>query len=241
MRISRDGDRIAVSVNANHAIVVAAVVVGLLGGGALYAGVRAVQRARLTAQLARQAGDVPTLAEIDPVAVGSAGRPARGPSDAPVTIVEFTDYECPFCRRQATEVLPAVLARSGDRVRYVVRNFPLAALHPLAIAAAQAAECVDHQGRFWDFHDALMRERRPLTVARIREQAAAVGVDAGAFEQCWQAEATRAIVARDLLDGWELGVTGTPTLFINGRRVRGALTAHQLEDYIDQALAAGGR
>jgi protein-disulfide isomerase len=240
MDIRREGDRIAIAVNANHALVVAAVLVGLLGGAGLLLGIRTVQRVRNSAAAAHLVGDATGFVTAVPATVRTAGRPSRGPSDATVTIVEFTDYECPFCRRHATEILPAVLARYGDSVRYVVRDFPLAALHPFAIAAAEAAECAYRQGRFWAYHDALLRDTGPLSEARIRDQAVAVGLDLQAFEQCRRAEDTRTAVARDLLDGWELGVNGTPTLFINGRRLRGVKSAAELEGYIAQALNAGG-
>ncbi len=239
MEIHRKGDRIAIALNANHAMVVAAVLAGLLGGAGLFLGVRTVQRIRSSAAAARLAGDAADYADAVPAAVPITDRPSRGPVDAPVTIVEFTDYECPFCRRHATEILPVVLTRYGDSVRYVVRNFPLAALHPFAIAAAQAAECAYRQGRFWEYHDALLRDTGPLSDAVLRAHAAAAGLDLAAFESCLQAEETRTAVARDLLDGWELGVNGTPTLFINGRRLRGAKSAEELERYIALALKDG--
>jgi len=236
MRIHREGDRLAIVLNANHAMVVAAVLAGLLGGAGLFLGIRTVQHLRGSAAAARLAGDTTGYAEAVPAAVRTADRPSRGPDDAPVTIVEFTDYECPFCRRHATEILPAVLARYGDTVRYVVRNFPLAALHPFAIAAAEAAECAYGQGHFWEYHDALLSETGPLSDAGIRARAAAVGLDLASFEGCRHGEEARTAVARDLLDGWELGVNGTPTLFINGRRLRGAKSAEELERYIALAL-----
>jgi protein-disulfide isomerase len=240
MGIHREGDRITIGVNADHAMVLAAVLVGLLGGAGLFVGIRTVQRIHSSAAAARLVPDSTGFAAAVPAVVRTAGRPSRGPGDAPVTIVEFTDYECPFCRRHATEILPAALARYGDSVRYVVRNFQLAALHPLAIAAAEAAECAYRQGRFWEYHDALLRETGPLSEARIRAPAAAVGLDLTSFEQCRKAEDTRDAVARDLLDGWELGVAGTPTLFVNGRRLRGVKSAEELERYIALALKGDG-
>jgi protein-disulfide isomerase len=164
--------------------------------------------------------------------------PARGPADAPVTVVEFTDYECSFCREYATTVLPALLERHGDNLRYIVRNSPNPVTHMHAVNAAEAAECAHRQGSFWEYHDALFQDLQFLTAERLRAHAADLGLDAIAFSQCLDDGATRDIVARDLLDGLQNGVSGTPTFFVNGRRLRGVKTLEEMEEYIALALLA---
>ena len=166
--------------------------------------------------------------------------PVRGPPEAPVTIVEFTDYECPFCREYVTTVLPALLERYGDSLRYIVRNSPNPVTHAHAVTAAEAAECAHRQGRFWEYHDALFEDRDTLTVERLRAHAVDLGLDARAFGQCLDDGAAHDIVARDLLDGLQNGVSGTPTFFVNGRRMRGMKTLEEMEAYVALALRADG-
>ena len=115
------------------------------------------------------AADIPGMppARFVPVA----GRPSWGPEDAPITIVEFTDYECPFCQRHATETYPMIKADYGGRIRYVVRNFPLSSIHPHAQKAAEAAECAFDQGLFWEYHDKLFAEAPNLQVELLKQYA----------------------------------------------------------------------
>lgn len=173
--------------------------------------------------------------------VATDGRPFRGAADAPVTIVEFTDYQCPFCRRFARETLPRLLERYGDRLRYVVRNFPIPSLSANALPAAEAAECAHRQGRFWEYHDALFRADGRLTATGVLALAREVGLDPEAFGRCVNERATRDVVARDILDAWELGVAGTPTFFVNGRAVRGLRSLEEMGKYVELALESDGR
>lgn len=233
MKIERDGDRVAIVLKAGH-LTAAIVVAGAIGGAGLFLGMRGV-------------GLIPTrtppLPDPDPVTwtqapryeVDLGDRPTLGPRDAPVTIVEFTDYGCPYCRRHATEVLPRLLEEYGDAIRYVARHFPIPALTPHALAAADAAECAHRQDRFWEYKDALLRDSTELSEARLRATAVSVGLDTARFGRCLEDGATRSVVERDILTGWELGVTGTPTFFINGRRFRGVRRVEELEMYIDLA------
>ncbi len=170
--------------------------------------------------------------------VSAAGRPARGRPDAPVTIVEFTDYLCPFCRRYATQTLPAVLAAQGDRVRYVVRHFPVQPVNDMALPAAEAVECAYRGGRFWEYRDAVFRDAAPLTRERLEALATAAGLDTTTFNRCVRERETREVVERDLLDAWGYGVSGTPTFFVNGRRFRGLRSREQLEHFVGFALRA---
>lgn len=231
MSIRREDDRIVIALPARAVkgvaigVVALAVVVGLVLGAQTLRGAREAPVADSVAWA--------TAARFD---VGVAGRPSRGPADAPVTVVEFTDYLCPFCRRYANQTLPAVLATYGDRVRYVVRNFPVQPVNPMALPAAVAVECAYGQRRFWEYRDAVFRDELPLDAARLLALAASGGLDSAAFDACVGAGATRVVVERDLLDAWSYGVSGTPTFFINGRRFRGLRSREQLERYIELAL-----
>lgn len=186
------------------------------------------------------AGDGATSAPPTPTrAIAIDGRPSRGPDDAPVTIVEFTDYECPFCRQHFRQTMPTLLARFGDRVRYVIMNYPLAAIHEQAVTAAEAAECAGDQGRFWDYHDALFASDS-LTKKTYTRIATTLGLDRRAFAACLDHHAHAERVARHVALGDSLGVTGTPTIFINGRMIDGAQPFPVFQTVIDSVLAARG-
>lgn len=172
--------------------------------------------------------------------VMTAGRPARGPDTAPVTIVEFTDYECPYCRDHFLKTLPLVLAQYGDRVRYVVMNFPIPRLHPDALGAAEAAECAADQGRFWEYHDRLFVASE-LDRAALESIAAQMHLDGAAFATCMDTRATSERVMSHIAQGRSLGVTGTPTFFVNGRVFHGAYPFDSFKSIIESAAARARR
>jgi len=174
---------------------------------------------------------------VDPGLIATEGRPFRGSAMARVTLVEFTDYQCPFCKRHATLTLPALLERYGNRIRYVVRNFPIEQLHPYAIGAAEAAECAAVQGRFWEYHDALFRTD-DLTPAGLRRLAAGVRLNLRAWDRCVAGHEQASVVQRDLAAGSALGVAGTPAIFVNGQMIDGAQPLSVFVALIDAALAA---
>ena len=164
---------------------------------------------------------------------------AKGRADAPVTIVEFSDFQCPACA-QAFRDLHELLARRSD-VRLVFRNFPLdsscnegmpRALHPDACLAAMAAECARQQQRFWEYHDRLFENQRTLERDALFRFARELGLDIAAFRTCLDAPETRGRVSEDVRAGIAAGIESTPTLFINGRRIDGALERH----FYDYAL-----
>jgi len=169
--------------------------------------------------------------------VNTDGRPARGADSARVTVVEFTDYECPFCRQHARQTLPVLLDRYGDRVRYVVMNYPIPMLHENAVAAAEAAECAGDQGRVWEYHDQLFGVDT-LTLGRIRQIATRLRLDPRAFATCVDTHARAALVQRHIALAESLGVTGTPSFFVNGRLIDGAVPFAVFQTVIDSALAA---
>ncbi len=163
------------------------------------------------------------------------GRPTRGPENAPITIVEFTDYECPYCRRYVNETYPSIQANHGDEVRYVIRNFPLRSIHPHAQKAAEAAECAYDQGRFWEYHDKLFEEAPALQVVKLKEYAGELGLNEAAFAQCLDSGSKEPIVEADFQDAVALGLRGTPGFFVNGRALYGAQPYRMFQAYF-QAL-----
>lgn len=147
---------------------------------------------------------------------------AQGPADAPVTLVEFGDYECADCMR-AWHTVRAVRERLGDEVRFVFRHLPQPELHPHAVAAAQAAEAAAAQGRFWEMHERLFARNGALAPADLRAHAAAAGLDVERFtaDLAWN-RATAAVDAH-VASARASRVEGTPAFFLNGRRYRGGL------------------
>lgn len=168
--------------------------------------------------------------------VPTEGRPAWGSHDAPITIVEFTDYECPFCKRFASQTYPIIRANYGHRIRYVVKNFPLTSIHPHAQKAAEAAECAFDQGRFWQYHDKLFEEAPALQVEFLKQYAGEVGLDQAEFAHCLDSGIKREIVESDFQDAVALGLRGTPGFFVNGRALYGAQPIRMFEAYFE-ALA----
>lgn len=164
------------------------------------------------------------------------GRPARGPANAKVTIVEFTDYECPFCGRHFQQTYPQLLAAYGDRTRYVVRNLPISNIHPRAQKAAEAAECAFDQGKFWEYHDNLFRHQQALETAQLKQYAVDLGLNAASFDRCLDGGAKADVVRRDAEDAQRYGARGTPTFFINGRILVGAQPYETFSSAIEAAL-----
>jgi protein-disulfide isomerase len=160
---------------------------------------------------------------------------AKGPRDAPVTIVEFSDFQCPYCRA-VIPTLKQVAARYPDRVRWVFRDFPLESIHPEAPLAHEAARCAGEQDRFWPYHD-LLFEQTDVTPAALKRYAAQLGIEAAAFAECLDSRRHRAAVAADVQAGHRLGVTGTPTFFVNGRPLVGNLPVAEFQRAIDRELA----
>ncbi len=167
------------------------------------------------------------------VEVAAAG-PARGPAKAPVTIVEFSDFECPYCKR-VLPTLDQVAAKYGDQVRVVFRHFPLS-IHANAQKAAEASICAADQGKFWEMHDLLFNEQQKLAVADLKEKATKLGLDAASFGECLDSGRHAATVQADLREGSAAGVNGTPAFFINGRFLSGAVPFESMAELIDDEV-----
>jgi protein-disulfide isomerase len=161
--------------------------------------------------------------------------PMLGPANAPVTIIEFSDYQCPYCAR-VVPTLKKLKAEYGDKVRIVFKDFPLPN-HPQAPKAAEAAHCAGEQGKYWEMHDRMFGHQGALLVPQLKESAAALGLDAAKFEQCLDSGKYAGVVQEDLEYGSDLGVSSTPSLYINGRPVVGAQPFDVFKRVIDEELA----
>jgi protein-disulfide isomerase len=171
--------------------------------------------------------------------VATAGRPERGGgSKAPVTIIEFSDYQCPFCGR-AEGTVDEVMKHYGNKVRLVYRDFPLP-MHPQARPASEAANCANAQGKFWEYHAKLFANQSALGEDKLKEYAKDVGLDAAKFEQCLATKPFKAAIDKDVADGEKVGVNGTPAFFINGRMLSGAQPFDKFKEVIDEELTAKG-
>jgi len=180
-----------------------------------------------------------TIALKPPVIeVATAGRPERGGgTKAPVTIIEFSDYQCPFCKR-AEDVVDQVMKTYGDKVRLVFRDYPLP-FHPNARPAAEAANCANAQGKFWPYHQKLFANQSALAADNLKTYAKDLGLDSGKFEQCLADDKSiKAAIDKDIADGEKVGVNGTPAFFINGRMLSGAQPFEKFKEIIDDELAS---
>jgi protein-disulfide isomerase len=159
----------------------------------------------------------------------------RGPASAPVTLVEFSDFHCPFCKGvEAT--LDQVRSRYGDKVRLVFKDFPIDSLHPQSRPAHEAARCADEQGKFWEYHTVLFAGN-PKTPDQLKGVAQQVGLDMAKYDQCVASGKHRAAVQKEIDEGRRLGVTGTPAFFINGRLLSGAQPLASFTRLIDDELS----
>jgi protein-disulfide isomerase len=167
--------------------------------------------------------------------VATADSPSQGSASAPIEIVEFSDFQCPYCLR-AHPTVKQVLDTYGNKIRFVYRNYPLPS-HPNARPAAEAAQCANEQGQFWAYHDRLFADQSKLNDNDLKASAAALGLDAGKFNACFDSHKYKARVDADLQAGNEAGVDGTPAFFINGRMLSGAQPYDEFKRVIDEELA----
>jgi protein-disulfide isomerase len=158
----------------------------------------------------------------------------QGPDTAPVTLVEYADYECPYSRI-AYPVIKGVQRELGDKLRFVYRNFPLHEIHPHAQHAAEAAEAAASQDRFWEMHDYLFEHQHALDDEHLHQYAAALGLETEIFDQDMAQHRHAGKIERDLREGVESGVRGTPTFFINGVRYEGSYDRESLLSVIRTA------
>ena len=156
----------------------------------------------------------PTL--DNPIVVSLEGGASRGNKNAKVTVVEFTDYQCPFCSRFFRDTMPQIendYVKSG-KIRYVLREFPLESIHPVAFKAAEAANCSGEQGKYWEMHDRLFTNQATISAQNLRDHADVLGLDAGKFKVCLESGKYATKVRQDLADAQKAGIAGTPTFLI---------------------------
>jgi protein-disulfide isomerase len=213
-----------------------------------------VQEIKTILRGARPAGP-PTAPPIPPPGAGFPpnltfsldGEPAKGDRSAKVVVVEFTDYQCPFCGRHVREALPQIEAEyiKTGKIRYVTREFPLEQLHPQAFKASEAALCAGDQGKYWEMHDRLFANQRALGPDQLAEHAQAIGANGPAFARCLEAGKKADKIRKDLAEGAKAGVSGTPAFFIGladganvkvVRTIKGALPFSAFKEALDSAL-----
>jgi len=191
-----------------------------------------------------------TELEVSSLSINDA--PTRGSANARVVVIEYADFECPFCGRYARSVYPQVQKEFVDagKIRYVFRHLPLEQMHHSARKAAEAGECANEQGRFWEFHDRLFANQKPFTAAELNDYARAEQLDMRKFESCLTAGISAAKVTRDLAEAERIGLTGTPAFLLGEvqtdgsvrvtRLITGAQPFQVFQTALDRALAATG-
>ncbi len=185
----------------------------------------------------RQKHGVKIMLEAPRVEVSQDDDPVKGPEKAPIIIVEFSDYQCPYCGR-AEATVGEVLKKYGDKIRLVYRDYPLS-FHQNAQTAAEASECAEEQGKFWEMHSAMFANQAKLTVNDLVETAGGLGVNKDKFKACLDSGKYKAEVQKDFEDGQKYGVSGTPTFFINGIPMVGAKGVDSFVEIIDAELERG--
>jgi len=227
-------------------IVVVAVAAGINHAWPIF-GTSDGQTVNLVAQLTPGAQGTPTVEPTPkPVTIDVGDNPAEGPADAKVTVVEFSDFQCPYCARFVEQTFPQILSDYGDKIRFVFMNFPLASIHENAEKAAEAGECANEQGAFWQLHDIIFQNQNALTVENLKAYAAQLGLDTAKFNDCLdsgrmadEVDADIAVAEQAITDA---GLTrfGTPGFFINGVHLGGAQPYDVFKEAIDKALEEAG-
>jgi protein-disulfide isomerase len=169
------------------------------------------------------------------VPIGTA--PIWGPQTAPITIIEFSDYECPYCKKWTTEIWPQIKEAYPEQIRLVYKDFPLYQSHPNASPAASAARCANDQNKYWLYHDRIFASSR-LSAQLFESIATSLGLDVAQWKDCVSTNKYKAEIEADYNYGAQLGITGTPTFFVNGLPMVGAQPFSAFKQVIDQELAA---
>ena len=209
-------------------LVVLAFAVGILVGYVIWGrdqGTAPTAANAPTEQVARRY-DIPTK-----------GFSSIGPEDAPITLVEFSDYQCPYCEKWHDEVYKQLWAAYPGKIRFVYRNLPLTQIHPQSMNAAEASLCAGDQNAFWKFHEKLFENASSLNDDLYATLAANLGLDTAAFETCMNDHKHKAAIEADMQFAIDLGVQSTPTFFINGLAIVGAQPLSVFQQVIDEELA----
>jgi len=199
-----------------------------------------IQQAREAyADSLRDKAEISILLQPPSVQVGYDPARVKGSADAPVTIVEFADFQCPFCSR-VQPALKDVLARYQGKVKLAYRDFPLSQIHQHAEMAAEASHCALTQGKYWEMNDAMFADQSNLDEAALVKTAASLGMDRNSFSSCLKSGKYKAVVQQDFDAGSQAGVNATPTFFINGEFLSGAQSDADFTKIIDRQLSALG-
>jgi len=167
--------------------------------------------------------------------IETAGYPTLGSNNAPITIVEFSDFECPFCGG-LYPTLKQIEKEYGDKLRVVYRQFPLTSIHPHAQKAAEAALCAFEQQHFWEFHDSMFGNQKELTIDALKKRAVDLKLDTAKFNECIDSGRENAAIQKDIQEGARSGVTGTPAMFVNGRFLNGNQPYQAIKEVIEDEL-----
>ena len=186
--------------------------------------------------------DYKVTSYLEPVrtTVATAGYPSKGPANAAVTIVEFSDFECPYCGG-FYPTLKEIEKNYKDKIRIVYRQFPLTSIHPHALKAAEASLCANDQGQFWQMHDAMFTDQAKLEVSDLKEKAAKLSLNTGTFNTCLDSSKYAASIKNEILEGAKVGVNGTPSMFINGRFLSGDQPYDDIAKMIDDELSRAAK
>ncbi len=189
----------------------------------------------------------PQIAPKATAMVSISGKPSLGRQEAPVTLVEFSDYQCPFCRHHFLTVFPILKKEyiETGKLRYVFRDFPLDSIHPQAQKAHEAARCAGEQSKYWDMHDTLFENSKDLSLLALKGYATKIGLNGDQFNACLESSKYTAEINREQAEGVQSGVTGTPAFFIGpsgsgenitGTMVSGAQPLARFKQIIDDLL-----
>lgn len=206
-----------------HLFIPVAFFLGLGGGYLLWGG--------------NQASDAAGTAQVQRVDVSTDDDPSIGPEDAPITIIEFSDYQCSYCRSWYQQVFEQLLSNYPNQIRFVYRDLPLS-MHPEALPAAESADCAGEQGAYWQYHDALFNGQYGLDRAAYERYAVDLGLDTKAFAACLDSHRYQDEVQADASDAASVGINSTPTFVLNGRVLIGALPFADFQAVIAEELAA---
>jgi protein-disulfide isomerase len=180
-------------------------------------------------------------AAVDPnkvYTIPMSASPVKGPQTAKVTIVEFSDFQCPFCS-QAAALVPDVLKQYPDNVNFVYKQFPLTSIHPFALGASKAAVAAGKQGKFWEMHDMLFANNRELGVDKLKEYAGKIGLDVGKWEKDMNSPEVQQQIDKEQQEARAADVQGTPTFFVGGKRLQNR-SPEGFKQMIDAALGGKG-
>ena len=206
----------------------------------LWIGVLAIAPFALGQSEPRSAADVnseTTISYMEParIDVATEGRPSRGAADAPVTIVAFSDFQCPYCATLSS-TLKEIEKNYKDQIRIVYLQFPLSQIHPNAEKAAEASLCANEQNQYWQMHDAMFADQSKLGVDDLKKKAAKLSLDMEAFNACLDGSKYASAIRADIDEGVKAGVKGTPAFFVNGRFYSGSLPYDEIKKVVEEEL-----